>query len=266
MKTSDILKRYGIKLKRSLGQNFLSDSRIAKRIVEIAGVDGEIVVEIGTGSGVLTVELAKVAKTVYTFEIDRSLQNLLSDVLKDFDNVKVFFEDFLKADLSFLNKGFSYVANIPYSITGPIIEKILREGRFKKAVLMVQKEVGDRITAKPGSKTFGYLSALVQTFCDVEKIFRVSKSHFVPNPEVDSVVVKFIPKKNGLDFKSYRKFLSVLFSKKRKTIKNNLKGLINNSEEFLVKFGFDPMKRPEELPVDELVKLYTVIKEQSFLD
>ena len=257
MKTSDILKKYSIRLKKSLSQNFLSNDRVAKMIVERTKVKkGDVVVEIGAGVGTLTLELAKTGALVYAYEIDDELRPVLEDRLSPFENVVLKFEDFLKSDLSEVPDGFKYVSNIPYGITGPIIEKILKENRFTEAYLMVQREVAQRIVSKPGKRSFGYMSAIVQTFCDVEKIMDVSRSNFVPNPEVDSTVVKLTWKGINVDFEPYSEFLSKLFMKKRKTIRNNLRSMFENPDEILKKLGIDPKIRPEDLRIDEILKLY----------
>ena len=261
MKTKELLEKYGIKLKKSLSQNFLSDERIAKKIVEKSGVGKEdVVVEIGAGAGTLTEELAKVAKKVIAYEIDERLKDLLEERLSNFENVELIFTDFLKADLSGIPDGFVYVSNIPYGITGPIIEKILREGRFSFAVLMVQKEVAERITSPPGRKSYGYLSALVQSFCNVEKLFDVSKSHFIPNPQVDSTVLKLVWKGKIAPFDEYREFLSIAFSKKRKTLKNNLRGIVKDPLSFLRENRIEEKVRPEEVRPEVLLRLFSSLK------
>ena len=256
MKTSDLLKKYGVRLKKSLGQNFLSDQRIARKIVELSGVDpDDVVVEIGAGAGTLTEEIAKVAKKIIAYEIDRSLEGLLRDRLSHFDNVEIVFEDFLKASLPDV-ENFVYIANIPYSITGPIIEKILRENSFRFATLMVQKEVANRILSRPGRRTFGYLSALVQSYCEVGKLLDVSKSNFVPNPKVDSTVLKLTWKGFDVDFEKYSNFLSKSFEKKRKTLRNNLRSLLRDPDEVFKDMDIDLGKRPEQISVDDFKKMF----------
>ena len=264
MKTRELLEKYGIKLRKSLSQNFLSDERIARRIVEESGIGKEdVVLEIGAGAGTLTEELAKIAKRVIAYEIDERLKNLLEERLSVFKNVEIIFEDFLKADLSHLSDGFVYVSNIPYGITGPIIEKILREGRFSYAVRMVQKEVAERITSPAGRRNYGYLSALVQTYCEVEKLFDVSRSHFIPNPQVDSTVLKLVWKGNVALFEEYRRFLSVAFLKKRKTLRNNLKGVLRDLDSFLNflrENGLSEKVRAEEISPEFFLKLFSFLR------
>ncbi|PLV55696.1 16S rRNA (adenine(1518)-N(6)/adenine(1519)-N(6))-dimethyltransferase RsmA [Thermotoga sp. SG1] len=250
MKTSDYLKKYGIRLKKHLGQVFLSDDRIAKRIVKEAGLKpDDVVVEIGAGAGTLTEELAKTGARVIAYEIDESLAPILQERLSKYPNVELRFEDFLKA--KDVPDGAICVSNIPYSVTGLIIEKII-EWRFKRAILMVQKEVGERILSKPGRKSYGYLSVMVQTFYEVRKLFDVPRSYFVPNPEVDSVVIEMKRKDVDLDFERFKKFVSMIFSKKRKTLKNNLKPFLSIFE------GMDLSRRAEQLTIEEIMELYNV--------
>lgn len=248
MKTSDYLKKYNVKLKKHLGQVFLSDDRIAKKIVELSNISPtDTVVEIGAGAGTLTEELAKTGAKVIAYEIDRDLEELLRERLASYSNVELRFEDFLKVES--VPPGAVCVSNLPYSITGPLLEKIVRLG-FPKAVIMVQKEVGDRILSESGKKTFGFLSAFVQTFYRVRKLLHVSKSHFVPNPEVDSVVIELLRKDVSVDPNELKEFLSIIFGKKRKTLKNNLKPFLHAFD------GVDLSRRAEQLTLEEIAELF----------
>ena len=250
MKTSDYLKKYNIRLKKYLGQVFLSDDRVARRIVKEANLTpNDVVVEIGAGAGTLTEELAKTGAKVVAYEIDESLAPVLQERLARYTNVEIRFEDFLKA--KDVPEGTICVSNIPYSITGPIIEKII-ECEFEKAIIMVQKEVAERILANPGKKVYGYLSVIVQAFYDVRKTFDVSKSHFVPNPEVDSTVMEMKRKEVNLDYRRFKKFVSMIFSKKRKTLRNNLRPFLSVFE------GLDLSKRAEQLTLGEIFELYEI--------
>ncbi|MDI3473395.1 MAG: rRNA (adenine1518-N6/adenine1519-N6)-dimethyltransferase [Thermotogaceae bacterium] len=267
MKTSEWLAKYNVKLKKSLGQNFLSDNRIAKRIIEKLNLDSDYtIVEIGAGAGTLTEELARIAKKVIAYEVDLSLAALLRERLKIFENVEIKFEDFLKADLKNIKaERLSYVANIPYFITTPIIEKILLESpKFEFATLMVQKELAERIASKHGSRKFGSISFFVQYFCNVETVLEVSRSHFVPNPKVDSIVIKLTPKNPELSFEDLIKlfkFSKKLFSQRRKMIKNILKSMGYSAEklESLDK-KFDLKVRPEQLSVEQITELYNLLE------
>lgn len=267
MKTSEWLAKYNIRLKKSLGQNFLSDNRIAKRMIEKLALDSNYtIVEIGAGAGTLTEELAKIAKKVIAYEVDLTLEPLLRERLEVFENVEIRFEDFLKADLKNIKaERLAYVANIPYFITTPIIEKILLESpRFEFAVLMVQKELAERIASKHGSKKFGSISFFVQYFCDVEIILEVSRSHFVPNPDVDSVVIKLTPKNKKFsseDLTELFKFSRKLFSQRRKMLKNILKSMGYSAEKLeSLNKRFDLKVRPEQLSVEQITELYNILE------
>lgn len=266
LKTSEWLIKYNIRLKKSLGQNFLSDNRVASRILEKLDLNSDdTVIEIGAGAGTLTEELAKVVKKVITYEVDSNLKTLLSDRLKPFKNVELRFEDFLKANLEDLKSdSLSYVANIPYFITSPIIEKILLESpKFKFAALMVQRELAERIMAVHGSRKFGSISFFVQYFCNVERILKVSRSHFIPNPEVDSVVVKLTPKYReniSEDTVGLFRFSRRLFSQRRKMLKNILNSMGYSKEQLESLDGIIDLKlRPEHLSVDQIIRLYHLL-------
>lgn len=253
MKTSDLLKKYGIRLNKKLGQNFLSNSSIAKKIVELANVSNEdVILEIGPGAGTLTEELLKKGAKVFAVEIDKRL-NVILEGLKTYENFTLIFEDFLKLDISFLPKDFKVVSNIPYSITGPILKKILFSD-FSEAYLMVQKEVGERLLAPVGDSNRGFLTVVVQTFCTIEKLLTVSKGNFVPNPQVDSVVLKIKRNENiykNYDIKEYWTFVSKCFEQKRKTIYNNLKNFVPNIG--IIKEKYNLSLRPEQ--IDEMMFL-----------
>ncbi|KLO23001.1 MULTISPECIES: 16S rRNA (adenine(1518)-N(6)/adenine(1519)-N(6))-dimethyltransferase RsmA [unclassified Marinitoga] len=263
MKTSDWLKKYNIYLKKSLGQNFLSTQEYAKKIVEKAEIKkGDIVIEIGAGAGTLTEELINSGATILAFEIDERLKPLLEERFKSFNNIKIEFMDFLKADLSKVSSP-KYVANIPYYITSPILEKIFLETpNFQSAILMVQKEYSQRMLAKSG-KNYSPLSIFVQFFCNVEKLFDIPPHAFIPNPKIDSTVVKLTPKKNIPDInkKRFFKFVHIAFSQRRKTIKNNLKILFNDkTDNILEKCGIDPKIRPENISIEKFVEIFHYIK------
>ncbi|KLO21910.1 dimethyladenosine transferase [Marinitoga sp. 1197] len=263
MKTSDWLKKYNIYLKKSLGQNFLSTQEYAKKIVEKAEIKkGDTVIEIGAGAGTLTEELVNSGATILAFEIDERLKPLLEERFKSFNNIKIEFMDFLKADLSKVSSP-KYVANIPYYITSPILEKIFLETpNFQIALLMVQKEYADRMIAKSG-KNYSPLSIFVQFFCTVEKILTVPPHAFIPNPKVDSVVIKLTPKKNrpDIDKNKFFKFIHIAFSQRRKTIKNNLKKIFDtNTEIVLKKCNVDPKTRPENISIEKFVEIFHYIE------
>lgn len=259
MKTSEILKKYNIKLKKSLGQNFLSDSKYAQKIVSSINLTEEdTVIEIGAGAGTLTEEICKSKAKVIAYEIDTNLKKLLNNKFKE-DKVRIFFEDFLQVNLSeYMNEKISYIANIPYNISSPLLEKIFTETpQFNQAILMVQKEFGERILAKSG-KNYSPLSIFAQFHCDISKLIEVPKSAFVPNPNIDSIVLKFIPnlKDKKIDRKKFLVFVQTCFSQRRKTLKNNLKKYFSDPEKQLTELEIHLMARPENISIYQYINLY----------
>ena len=220
MKTTEILKKYNIFLKKSLGQNYLTSSNIPKKIVNFTKIDKSFFcIEIGTGLGILTSEISKKAGFVLSYEIDKRLIKVHKDLIKD-NNVIIKYENFLKADLNiYKNKKIAYVANIPYNITSPILEKIFVESpKFEFIVLMVQKEFAQRMNADIGTKDYGAMTINLNTQADFIKGFDVKPSEFIPKPKVDSSVIKILPKFKikESDFKEFRKFVNLCFSQRRK--------------------------------------------------
>ncbi|MDK2812372.1 MAG: rRNA (adenine1518-N6/adenine1519-N6)-dimethyltransferase [Petrotoga sp.] len=262
MKTSEWLKKYDIRLKKGLGQNFLSNSTVSHEIVKKSEIDeNDVIIEIGTGNGILTEEIAKKAKKVITFEIDERLKPLLEERFEGSKNVEIHFEDFLNTDLSKFKDipKLKYIANIPYYISSKILEKIFEESpKFEYAIFMFQKEFGQRLIAK-SKKSYSPLSIFVQTYCTVERIMDVSKNNFIPIPKVDSVILKFNPVYKyveEIDPKDFMKFVHICFSKRRKTIKNNLKEIIPDTEKYITEVQIDPSSRPEDIPIETYIQLY----------
>jgi len=260
------MEKYDVKFKKKFGQNFLKDDRVVKRIVDISGVDGDsLVIEVGPGGAIMTRELAKVAKNVLAYEIDVDLSSELGKRLEGYSNVDVLFQDFLTSDLVNDVKQYDYkklyfVSNVPYYITTPIILKLISSNlRFENIVMMVQKEVGDRFTTMPGSREYGSITVLLNYFFDIKKEFFVSRKQFVPEPNVDSLIVSFKEKKKKLplkDFSFFEKIVRDSFQFKRKTIKNNLKKYdLKIVEEVLKKYGYDLSVRAEMLDVEVFVSL-----------
>lgn len=260
------MEKYDVKFKKKLGQNFLKDTNIVKRIVDISGVDNEsLVIEVGPGGAIMTRELANSAKQVLAYEIDTDLIDELGKRLEGIDNVDVLFQDFLEADIASDVRNYNYkylyfVSNVPYYITTPIILKLIKSGlSFRNIVMMVQKEVGDRFSTSSGSREYGSITVLLNYFYDVKKEFFVSKKQFIPEPKVDSVIVSFREKKNKLDVLDFNYFEMLLkdsFQFKRKNIKNNLfKYNLSVVEDVLSKYGYDLNVRAESLDVDIFVDL-----------
>lgn len=196
------------KFKKSFGQNFLKDINIVKKIVNSAEIkEKALVIEIGPGAGILTKELAKVSNQVLAYEIDFRLEDILANTLKEYDNIDIIFDDFLNRNVGEDLKNYTYdhlyvVSNLPYYITTPIITKLIEDDvDVEKIVVMVQKEVGDRFAALPGTKDYNSLTVFLNYYFDIKKLFVVNRNQFVPRPNVDSVIVSLTQKVNKLEIK-----------------------------------------------------------------
>ena len=262
MNQKDFIKDYDFKFKKKFGQNFLTDDNILNNIVESANIDDEtLVIEIGCGAGALTKKLVNVAKNVIGYEIDETLKPILSTI----DGADIIFCDFLKRDVKKDLEKYSYnklyvIANLPYYITTPIITKIIDDKlNVDKIVVMVQKEVGDRFSAKPNSKDYNSLTLFIDYYFNVKKLFVVSKNVFIPKPNVDSVVVLFEKKNKKYDLINEILFFKLIrdsFKQKRKTLKNNLKDYdFDLIKEVLTENNYSEDVRAEALPIEVFVKI-----------
>jgi 16S rRNA (adenine1518-N6/adenine1519-N6)-dimethyltransferase len=266
----DILDKYGFKFSKSLGQNFLIDGNIINKIAETADLDENSgVLEIGPGFGTLTQALCSKAKKVVAIEVDKSLERVHKETL-DYDNLKIIYNDFMKVDVNklieeeFDGMDVKIVANLPYYITTPIIMKILEE-RYKisKIVVMVQKEVAQRLNSLPGSKEYGAITLAVQYRADTNIALIVPNSVFMPRPKVDSAVIEFnILKKPRIEVMDENLLFSVIkasFGQRRKTLlngmSNNLKISKDIIKEALVNAGIDPGIRGETLSLNEFGRI-----------
>lgn len=265
-KMTELLDQNDFKFKKKFGQNFIVDQNVIDKIIEKSCIDKDtMVIEIGPGAGSLTYKLACVSRNVLCYEVDASLKEILADNLKDYTNVFVKYEDFLKADIISDISGYNYdklyvVANLPYYITTPIIMKIIEDKiDVDKIVVMVQKEVGDRFKAVPGSRDYSSLSVYLNYYFDVTKLMDVSKNIFIPKPNVDSIVVEFRKKNKMFELKNKDLFFKIVrdsFRQKRKNIRNNLKDYdLNIIENILNKYGYDLSVRAENLSIDIFVDL-----------
>lgn len=264
---------YSVKPIKKLGQNFLRDENVLRRIADAAELSGQdVVLEIGTGTGNLTKYLCQKAKFVYTVEKDPRLCRIAEENLREFKNVKVVCDDALGviACLGSLDSevrseaGLKIIGNLPYYITTPIIFKLLGQRRhISDMVITVQKEVARRIAAKPGNKDYGILSCLVQFHAQPRIMFEINKTRFYPQPEVDSALVrmKVLEKPAAVvnDEKIFLKIVKAAFSHRRKTLLNSLydslgleKGRIRN---MLQKCGIDPKRRAETLNLNDFAAL-----------
>lgn len=248
-----MLRELGVRPRKSWGQHFLADGNVLRRIVVAAEVvPGDRVLEIGPGLGSLTEALLAAGASVVAVERDplmvRSLEALEGDLL-------VVEADFLRYALSALVTPYKVVANLPYYVTSPILERLLPE-RPQLMILMMQTEVARRLTAPPGTKEYSSLTLFASYYADIELMFKVSASCFFPPPEVESAVVRFRPVAPRLDFageKRFRAFLRAGFGTRRKTLRNSLSRLMPAEE--LSALGMDPNRRAETLSLDEFLRL-----------
>ena len=260
------MEHYDVKFKKKFGQNFLKRRAVVERIVSICPLTkDDLVIEVGPGGAILTQELAKKAGAVLAYEIDTDLKDELSTKLADFSNVSVLFQDFLESNIKEDISNFSFsnlyfISNVPYYITTPIIMKIIDSNlNFKKICMMVQKEVGVRFSARPGSRDYSSISVFLAYFYDIKKEFLVSRKEFVPEPNVDSVVISFTKKNKLLELKNKELFFKLVrdsFQFKRKNIRNNLKKYnLDVIASVLSDFDFDLSVRAEQLSVEIFVAL-----------
>ena len=251
-------------LKKSLGQNFLNDTNIVKKIVDITNItDNALIIEVGPGSGILTQKLVKCNANVISIEIDERLKIYL-DKLK-YQNLEIIYGDFLKTDLKKLVENYNYsklilVANVPYYITSPIITKVIESKLFDEITIMVQKEVGNRLKAIPFSSDYGFLSVYMQYYFKINDSFIVEKKYFTPVPKVDSMVVNFkrICRNDNIDIKLFFDFVRECFKQKRKNLKNNLskKYDVEKLENLLSNINKTNNTRAEELTIEEFIYLF----------
>ena len=271
-KMQEKLDNNSFRFKKVFGQNFIVDKNIIDSIVCKADIDKEtLVIEIGPGAGSLTHKLCEKSKNVICYEIDETLKDILSDNLKEYDNVEIIYKDFLKANVKEDIKKYQYkklyvVANLPYYITTPIITKLIDDKvNVEKIVVMVQKEVGDRFKARPGSKDYSSLSIFLNYYFDVSKILDVSRNVFLPKPNVDSIVVEFkrkeTPKNVNEDI--FFKLIRDSFKQKRKTLRNNLKEYdLNIVEEVLKKHNMDLTVRAENISMEIFIDISNALGEK----
>ena len=266
--TKDILNENGIKLNRNLGQNYLIDRNKRDQIIEFGNITkDDVILEIGTGIGTLTIELAKRAKRVIAIEQDSKISEILAKRLKTekIDNVELINDDALKVDFPPFNK---IISNLPYQISSPITFKFL-DYDFDLAILMYQKEFAQRMNGEVGSKNYSRLSAMLYFKCDVEILSDVSCESFIPKPQIDSSVVKLTPKENKIpddEFRTYSKFTRALFQHRNKKIKNALidsRHIIGNVDKKVLKKRLNGIE--DEMIIDYLKKRVVVLTPEEIL-
>lgn len=271
----DLFSRHGFSFKKSLGQNFIINPSVCPRIAELGLEDAEnpsevCALEIGTGVGVLTRELAARYKKVVAVEIDTKLKPILEETLSDFDNVEVIFADVMDTDLAevitekFGGAETAVCANLPYYITSPVIMKVL-ESRLpvRSMTVMVQKEAADRLCALPGTRECGSVSYAVRYYSTPKMMFKVSRGSFMPSPNVDSAVIRMeIGQKNTLPETEEKLLFRLIrsgFSQRRKQLVNPFSSELHKSKtdisELLKSAGIKPTARAEELSLEDYIKL-----------
>ncbi len=269
--------KFGFRFSKSLGQNFLTDKNVIDRIIEGSEIGpDDLVIEIGPGIGVITREAAAYAHKVIAVELDSDLLPILDYTLGDLENVEVLNQDILKTDIPKLISKQDFkgdvriIGNLPYYITTPIIMKLLQEDTGARSItVMMQKEVADRLKAAPGKKDCGAISLMVQYFAEVREITKVPKTAFVPQPKVDSTVLRLdIREEKPVQVKDEEYMFKVIkagFGQRRKTLLNSLSALDDVTKDkvaqALEKSGIDPVRRGETLSLQEFGKLSDALME-----
>ena len=272
----EIRDRFGFRFSKSLGQNFLTDKNIIDQILEGSGITGDdLVIEIGPGIGVITREAAQMAHKVIAIEIDTNLIPILNWTLGDLENVEIVNQDVLKTQLNDLIAKESFpgvvrvVGNLPYYITTPIIMKLLEDQVPAASItVMMQKEVADRLTAKPGTKDFGAISLMVEYFAEAKEIVKVPRTVFVPQPKVDSTVLRLDIRDEKpvkvADEEFLFKVIKAGFGQRRKTLSNALSVLKGYDKATILRCleeaGIDPVRRGETLSLEEDARLSDVLR------
>jgi len=256
--------------RKRFGQNFLKDDRVIDHIVDAVAPEFEDpLVEIGPGKGALTKKILPLVKRLDVVELDRDLIPLLENNCKTLGNLKIYQEDALQFNFQKISKkkhSIRVLGNLPYNISTPLLFHLLEQiTLIKEMVFMLQKELVDRLVAKPGNKNYGRLSVMVQYYCEVELLFEVPSSAFSPKPKVESAVVKLVPfEKPPYQAKNKALFDEVVreaFKHRRKTLHNNIKSLLNDTG--LIRLSIDPKIRPEQLTVAQYVQITNAINKEK---
>ena len=278
MQIKETIKKNGFCFKKNLGQNFIEDDVILSKIADSADICGyDDVLEIGTGAGTLTKTVAARARKVVSYEIDKNLRPVLSETLKGVENAEVVFKDFMRADMSEVEKDFDkeyiVVANLPYYITSPIVMKLLEEGKkVKRIVVTVQKEVADRFCAAEGSSEYGAITVAINALGYAKTAMLIPRENFYPAPNVDSAVVRIDVDRNkftGMDYNALRDTVRAAFSSRRKTLANNLMITFalsrEKAESILRSVDIDTGVRGEKLGVNSFLALSAALKKDGII-
>jgi 16S rRNA (adenine1518-N6/adenine1519-N6)-dimethyltransferase len=259
----EALERHGIHPAKGLGQSFVVDPNTIRKVVSAARLDpADRVLEIGAGPGSLTVALASSARSVVAVELDARLLPVLKEMLSGADNVEVVEGDALQLDLGSF-KANRLVANLPYYIAATLVVKTLVEGPgIQSLTVMTQKEVGERLAAEPGSRSYGQTSVMVRYFAGAEVVGRISRRAFHPIPNVDSVLVRIVRSSERVgsphEIETFFTVVRSAFQQRRKTLRNSLAGLAGSASAaaaLLEQAGVDPGHRPEDLGVDSFIQI-----------
>ncbi len=284
-RTAEVLKKYQFHFQKKFGQNFLIDGNILEKIVNAARITEEdCVLEIGPGIGTMTQYLAERAKSVIAVEVDKNLIPVLRDTLSSYQNVKVINEDILKVDVGRIvreengGRPIKVVANLPYYITSPILMNLLASPvEWATICVMMQKEVAQRLIAKPGTKQYGALTLAIEYQMQAKIAFDVSRKVFVPSPNVDSAIVVLTPRTNPLPVQPFDKqklfgFIRGCFAHRRKSLWNNLQSVIGKDPgvkekmtAVLAQLDISPQIRPEKLTLEQFIELANALHQQNLL-
>lgn len=286
-RTRAIMEKYGIRTKKSFGQNFLTDLNVLRNIVEAAEISkDDNVIEIGPGIGALTEQLAQAAGEVVALEIDQDLIPVLGEVLAPYDNVKVLNQDVLQANLPELIKQeftdptrpIKVVANLPYYITSPILMNLLASPvNWDRICVMMQKEVAQRLAAKPGTKQYGALTLAIEYQMQAKIAFEVSRRVFVPSPNVDSAIVVLAPREQPLAVQPFDRaklfgFIRGCFAHRRKSLWNNLQSVVGKDpavkeqlRAVLAEVDISSQIRPEKLTLEQFITLANALHARDLL-
>lgn len=262
----DIIDLYGFRFSKSLGQNFLIDKNFVDKIVEGADIEGKNVIEVGPGIGTISYEMAKTCKKLVLIEVDETLIPILEENMADFDNVTIIHQDILKTDLKeiqdkyFGGESFDFVSNLPYYITTPIIEKIFEDDLdCNSMTIMVQKEVADRMLATEKDKDYSSLSVFVKYYSEARLLTKVPKSVFMPQPKIDSSVLRLDLREYNPEIDKEKLFSLVRagFLKRRKTILNSLSAVAEKEElkKVFEELGLKANLRAENLSLDDFINI-----------
>lgn len=255
---SRLLEEHGIHPDQSLGQHFLADANVTRKIVSVASVgEGDRVVEVGAGTGTLTAALAASGAKVVAYEFDERLRPVLEEVTESFD-VELRFEDITKVDLNehLVGGEWTMVANLPYNVGTPLVMEVLRRApKVTRLVVMVQREVADRVVATPGTRAYGIPSVVTQIHTHAELAFRVPQQVFYPPPRVESAVVVLNRRPSPVEAERAIELARAGFGQRRKMLRGSLRSVIDEPTDALERAGIDPSARAEDLSPDDFLRL-----------